>query len=323
MKTTLIPIHPALPLFLSLVACQKNLESCGAYNPFFCAGVPEDTSTGEAPPNGSGDAWLTTTSSGFSPDTTTSGESSTSTTGFGSSTTFESSPSTANSSTSDPGTTGMDVPCGDGVLTPDEDCDDGNMLDGDGCSAACQWEPMETACVDPETMEVRNIVGPKPGDMVITEFLANPSGDENDKEWFEVFVSVDIDLNGLKILGSAAPIQPEIDAAEPACSLVECLEIPAGSYVLFARNDQPAVNGGLPPVDCVFSVSLLNLNDGVAIAHGETLLHGVEWAAPQPEDIARKLDPDFIDPMYSDADGPQWCAAGDLGTPKMLNPNCP
>lgn len=30
--------------------------------------------------------------------------------------------------------------CGDGVLDPDEECDDGNRLSGDGCNAACQVE---------------------------------------------------------------------------------------------------------------------------------------------------------------------------------------
>jgi cysteine-rich repeat protein len=30
--------------------------------------------------------------------------------------------------------------CGDGVLDPDEQCDDGNDFDGDGCSADCKLE---------------------------------------------------------------------------------------------------------------------------------------------------------------------------------------
>jgi cysteine-rich repeat protein len=35
--------------------------------------------------------------------------------------------------------------CGDGIveaLLPEEECDDGNRLDGDGCSAICRWEPL-------------------------------------------------------------------------------------------------------------------------------------------------------------------------------------
>lgn len=35
--------------------------------------------------------------------------------------------------------------CGDGVVDPDEACDDGNAIDGDACSSACQVEP---ACGD-------------------------------------------------------------------------------------------------------------------------------------------------------------------------------
>jgi cysteine-rich repeat protein len=40
--------------------------------------------------------------------------------------------------------------CGDGILDPGEDCDDGNQLDGDCCSANCQFEPMGSPCADAE-----------------------------------------------------------------------------------------------------------------------------------------------------------------------------
>jgi len=35
--------------------------------------------------------------------------------------------------------------CGDGVLTSDEQCDDGNTESGDGCNSKCIWEPYATA----------------------------------------------------------------------------------------------------------------------------------------------------------------------------------
>ena len=34
--------------------------------------------------------------------------------------------------------------CGDGIVSPGEACDDGNTLNGDGCSATCQVEPTPT-----------------------------------------------------------------------------------------------------------------------------------------------------------------------------------
>ena len=41
----------------------------------------------------------------------------------------------------DPNVASDDIPCGDGRITaPDEACDDGNRVDGDGCSAACAVE---------------------------------------------------------------------------------------------------------------------------------------------------------------------------------------
>lgn len=49
--------------------------------------------------------------------------------------------STSDGSTSGAGTdttTGVEPVCGNGILEPGEGCDDGNVLDGDGCSASCQ-----------------------------------------------------------------------------------------------------------------------------------------------------------------------------------------
>ena len=39
------------------------------------------------------------------------------------------------------------IPCGDGIVDSGEQCDDGNNIDGDGCSADCQREPTP-ACGD-------------------------------------------------------------------------------------------------------------------------------------------------------------------------------
>lgn len=38
--------------------------------------------------------------------------------------------------------------CGDDVLSADEDCEDGNLLDGDGCSATCQIETGDAFDID-------------------------------------------------------------------------------------------------------------------------------------------------------------------------------
>jgi len=38
--------------------------------------------------------------------------------------------------------------CGDGVVGPGEECDDGNLIDGDGCNALCQTEPVNDECAN-------------------------------------------------------------------------------------------------------------------------------------------------------------------------------
>lgn len=42
----------------------------------------------------------------------------------------------------------MTPDCGNGHLTIDEECDDGNLTGGDCCSAQCTFEPRETPCDD-------------------------------------------------------------------------------------------------------------------------------------------------------------------------------
>ncbi|MEZ4336955.1 MAG: myxococcus cysteine-rich repeat containing protein [Sandaracinaceae bacterium] len=56
---------------------------------------------------------------------------------------------------------GMGV-CGDGTFSPDEQCEDGNTMDGDGCSSACRTEPF---IVNTTTAGVQNhaSVGGAPG----------------------------------------------------------------------------------------------------------------------------------------------------------------
>jgi len=46
------------------------------------------------------------------------------------------------------GTDGKCSPCGDNVLDPDEDCDDGGLTSGDCCSGSCQFETIGSPCTD-------------------------------------------------------------------------------------------------------------------------------------------------------------------------------
>lgn len=187
----------------------------------------------------------------------------------------------------------------------------------------CIAAPAQGECFDTDLQMNRPIVAPVPGDLIITEFLANPSGTETDKEWVEVYVKNAVDLNDLKILGAGAPMQADVDAALPSCKSNTCVPLAADSYILLAKKLDTNINGGLPPVDCLLVPSLSNSNDGIAVAHGSDLLHGVSWTKTQAEDKTGMLDPASKDPMHINADAAPWCVAAGTGTPKQENPSCP
>jgi len=65
--------------------------------------------------------------------------------------------------------------CGDRTVSGDEQCDDGNSQDGDGCSAACESEPIDLKC-----WQVKDLKSPKfekITDLPLDDQFANESVD--------------------------------------------------------------------------------------------------------------------------------------------------
>lgn len=77
--------------------------------------------------------------------------------------------------------------CGNGQVETDETCDDGNIINNDGCSALCQ---IETESISP-------------GDIRINELMADPSSGD---EWLELYNTTqkEIDLNNWTIEDGSA-----------------------------------------------------------------------------------------------------------------------
>ena len=133
-------------------------------------------------------------------------------------------------------------------------------------NVACGGGNMDPMCLDTATQMTRPIVAPKPGDLVINEFLSDPTivTDANG-EWFELAVLADVDLNDLKIINKPNVDMATLAAAKPLLVSPDCLRATAGSFVLFAHNADPMINGNLPPVDHVVSTSLGNASGGLSI----------------------------------------------------------
>jgi len=216
-------------------------------------------------------------------------------------------------------------------------CDD---LDGDG-AGACDGDCDDTdPAVGPHATELDGgrdddcdgLVDEDfvtPGDVVVTEFMCNPrETDDQDGEWFEVLNTSarDIDLQGWTITDEDGR-----DGVEHA------LVLPAGELALFAVNDDPATNGGLPDVDAVFdfdAVRLTNVGATITLWMGDTAIDQVAYDSDTWSTVSGRST--YLDAAYADADlndSPfPWCLTpddgsydygggpGDHGTPGEPNP---
>jgi hypothetical protein len=171
-------------------------------------------------------------------------------------------------------------------------------------------------CDDGGTM--RPTVPPMPGDLTITEVMPDPAatGDATG-EWVEVLVNRDVDLNDLGVAGASGT--PVVLASQT------CVRATAGTYLVFARSTDMAMNGGLPRVDGG-TVSLTNTNGTVRLLMGATELDSITWpsaragksiqltaglTAPADNDLAANL-----------CDGNAAYGVGDQGSPGAANRDC-
>ncbi|MEM9457142.1 MAG: hypothetical protein AAGF11_23390 [Myxococcota bacterium] len=176
------------------------------------------------------------------------------------------------------------------------------------------------SCIDGGT--VREARAPALGDVVITEMLANPeASEETDGEWVELYVGADIDLNGLA-LGTDPD---ELEESEPVASN-DCIPVAAGTRLVFAREIDPMLNGGLPTVDQPLGFSLRNSDGQVVVSYAGAILDIISYESA-PAGASLNLDPDHRDPQ--DNDDPRYLCpstlpygAGDLGSPGAANEEC-
>lgn len=180
-------------------------------------------------------------------------------------------------------------------------------------------------CLDAASGSLRDVVRPAPGDLAISEVMADPAAVADALgEWIEVEVRRDVDLNGLGVdrLGDSA--------APSLLSAQACLRVAAGSFAVLARSQDPARNGGLPRVDAILPLSLVS---GSAASPGDVqllsegaLLDGVRWTRAA-SGRATQVDPRYLDPTGNDEER-VWCeasapyGAGDRGSPGAANSRC-
>lgn len=161
-----------------------------------------------------------------------------------------------------------------------------------------------------------------PGDIVITEIMANPDAvPDATGEWFEIMnvTSSTIDIEGWRIKDDGTD-DHIITNGGP-------LYIDPGEILVLANNGNSTSNGGITPAYVYSGVTLGNSGDEIILLD------------PQSEEIDKvtysgaatgkslSLDPNHVDATDND-DPAFWCLAssvfgmGDYGTPGSMNGSC-
>lgn len=176
-------------------------------------------------------------------------------------------------------------------------------------------------CIDPVSGAVRDIVAPRPGDLFITEFMADPAGmiADTQGEWIEVRADSDIDLNGLeirKVTGTGTTGSSIIDSTM-------CIRATTGSYQVFVHTGDIMLNGCLGSYAGLFDVSLNNSNNTIYITKDGVDIDMVTYTSTSAGSSS-SLDENSGVWCSNTTDVYDSCVAGEnTGTPGSANPVCP
>lgn len=199
----------------------------------------------------------------------------------------------------------------------------------------CDFEATNVACLDTELCasglcEPVPTNLPAPGDVIFTEIMANPNKvSDTVGEWFELYNTTSNPLSLFSMVfqdsdtGSAADayVITDIDAT-----------IPPNGYIVFARERDPALNGGIAGA-LYFSGRHLKNSAGttpysLAIANRDGTIIDSTYFGDAATGKSTQLDPDLYTAIDNDV-AASWCTAsqvygdGDLGTPGAANVQCP
>ena len=164
---------------------------------------------------------------------------------------------------------------------------------------------------------------PTSGQIVITEVMADPSAvRDRSGEWFEVHnpsENLAVNLRGWTIR----------EGGGGRHRIASDLVIPAGGYIVLARNEDQAANGGIPVAYQYSDIALTNDEDSIDLADGNgQIVDRVEYDAGLVfPGASTSLAPDRLDASANDDPG-SWCRAkstmpnGDFGTPGAANDPC-
>ncbi|MGB8329432.1 MAG: lamin tail domain-containing protein [Polyangiales bacterium] len=210
----------------------------------------------------------------------------------------------------------------DGRLAPDHELNDeaghwcptpegvrevssGNYGTPGVANSPCEVLQLDGVCL--EDGSGRGMIAPGPGDVRITEWMANPKGTDAGFEWVELLFFGPADLNGVQ-LGPAPELLSTMRAGE------DCFPVGAGSRVVFGASPAAA-----PRVDAELRFSLGNTGPrSIVVGVSGVVLDEVQYSGTV-EGTAWQVDSGGVACLALPEDE---YAAGNLGTPGEANRDC-
>ncbi|MCA9543297.1 MAG: lamin tail domain-containing protein, partial [Myxococcales bacterium] len=153
-----------------------------------------------------------------------------------------------------------------------------------------------------------------------TELLADPHDplDDLNAEYLEIRNTTGDTLN---LEGCVL-----VDGTPENAEILPVLLLPAGAVAVFAKSNDPALNGGIQNVAYEFGFGLNNGGDQLSLTCGEVIIDALDYAANAEQRPAR-----YIAAQRDEAG--RWCAADNIyfgegatahyGTPGAANAACP
>ena len=213
----------------------------------------------------------------------------------------------------------------DGRLVPDDESNDdagnwcfapetaseispGNFGTPGAPNSPCEEAPVSGTCSEGGAR--RAIDRPAPGEVQVTEWMANPDGVDGELEWVEVLFTESADLNGIRLGAQSDSLGTPV-VGDP------CFPVDAGTRVVFGASPAAAAR-----VDAELDFSLGNTGErSIVVAIEDTVLDRIDYLGSE-EGIAWQVDLDgvlcLVDPVtdYEYRDD-------NFGTPGESNPVCP
>lgn len=187
------------------------------------------------------------------------------------------------------------------------------------------------SCVDMSTGQPRAVRRPADGQLVITEWMADPNvASDTNGEYIEVMAKADLDLNGTTIM---------VGTTKTLLASQACLATTTNTFLVFGKNSVPAQNGNLPTLAGIFSggltnsggtITLLGIDGGTfdSITYGTAATGASMQVKPGAEtptdnDLPTNVCNTPATARYGPIDPNDGGLSGDRGTPGLANVPCP